>query len=69
MFIFLIICAICAGFVGIFLLSQATMGVGIIALGCLFGILARIVQASFHQEQLLNALNKSKQEDIEKQKD
>lgn len=45
--------------VGSAMLSQATMGVGVIALGCFLGICARIVQAGGHQrktEELLERL-------------
>jgi hypothetical protein len=35
--------------VGMAMLSQATMGVGVIAIGCFLGICARIVQAGGHQ--------------------
>lgn len=45
--------------VGVAMLSQATMGVGVIAIGCFLGICARIVQAGGHQrktEQLLEDL-------------
>lgn len=44
---------------GITMLSQATMGVGVIAIGCFLGICARIVQAGGHQrktERLLEDL-------------
>lgn len=33
-------------------LTEATQGVGIICLACLFGIWARIAQAGFHDERL-----------------
>jgi hypothetical protein len=69
MFIFLIVCAICAGVIGIFGLSQATFGVGFIAFSCLISILARIVQAASHQEQLLSALKKLERDDNKKQED
>lgn len=45
---FLSLVALVAGAIGVLLLTQATMGVGIIALGCLAGILARIIQAGDH---------------------
>jgi hypothetical protein len=38
------------GFVGFAMLSQATSGVGAVALGCLVAILARIAQASEYQK-------------------
>lgn len=34
--------------VGTLMLSQATMGVGVVALGCFLGIVARIMQAEAH---------------------
>ncbi len=37
--------------IGILSLTQATLGVGIIGVGCFFGILARLVQAADHQNQ------------------
>lgn len=41
----LIVISAIAGVIGIFTLSQATAGVGGIAVACLFGIYARIYQA------------------------
>ena len=38
---------------GVFYLTEATMGVGFVALGCYFGILARIAQASSHAEKIV----------------
>ena len=54
--IFLVIVSIIVGFVGILDLSQATMGVGIIACACLLGILARIAQASKFQNELVKKI-------------
>jgi hypothetical protein len=45
-----------AGFIGVFLLSEATLGVGIIAAGCLAGIIARIFQAEKQQQELRRQL-------------
>ena len=42
---FLVVLAVLAGLIGSVLLSQATLGVGIIGGACLLGILARICQA------------------------
>ncbi len=42
----LVVIAILAVAIGVLSLSQATMGVGIIAIGCFIGILARIARAS-----------------------
>ena len=44
----LVVIAILAVAIGVLSLSQATMGVGVIAIGCFIGILARIAQASEH---------------------
>jgi hypothetical protein len=44
------------GLVGFAMLSQATSGVGAVALGCLVGILARMAQAADHQKALLKRL-------------
>lgn len=52
MVILLVILAMIALVVGFFTLSQATMGVGILAAACLFGIFARIAQAADHQAQI-----------------
>jgi hypothetical protein len=52
----LIILAIVAVGIGFLELSQATMGVGILAIGCLMGILARIAQASAHHKELTEKL-------------
>jgi hypothetical protein len=57
MVILLVILAILALVIGFFTLSQATMGVGILAAACLFGILARIAQAAQHQTELKTLLN------------
>ena len=42
---------------GILSLSQATMGVGIVAIGCFLGIAARLLQASTYQKQLADILS------------
>ncbi|HOW74733.1 MAG TPA: hypothetical protein P5102_00825 [Candidatus Competibacteraceae bacterium] len=42
--------------VGTLFLSQATIGVGIICIGCFIGILARIAQASAHHKQATNGI-------------
>ena len=39
------------GFAGILFLTEATMGVGLIAAGCLAGILSRIIQAEKHHKE------------------
>ena len=43
---FLVALAVFLGVIGLCMLSNATMGVGFICLGCLVGILARISQAA-----------------------
>ena len=48
----LVILAVLAAVLGTFTLSQATLGVGIIGLGCLAGILARVAQAEAHHSEL-----------------
>lgn len=52
MVILLVILAFIALGIGLFTLSEATMGVGILAVGCFFAILARIAQASHHHNEL-----------------
>jgi hypothetical protein len=44
----LIVLAVILGALGLLFTSQATLGVGLIALACLIAILARIAQASHH---------------------
>ncbi len=46
MLVLLIVVAIILGIAGALFLSNATLGVGLIALGCLAGIVSRIIQAS-----------------------
>jgi hypothetical protein len=52
----LVVAAGLVAFGGFAMLTQATQGVGLIALGCLTAILARIAQAGGHQRELLKAL-------------
>ena len=59
MYIFLAILGLIVGFIGLMSLSQATLGVGIIAFGCFLAILARIVQADKHTAKLLKQLDKA----------
>ena len=47
-----------AALIGFGLLSEATRGVGIIALGCLAGILARIAQAAQNHIKMQDFLQK-----------
>lgn len=58
MVIVLALLAFLAGLVGFVLLTDATTGVGIIALGCLTGILARIIQAKQQQDAALQFMQK-----------
>lgn len=52
MVITLVAVAVVAGGLGLLMLSQATMGVGLIAFGCLCAVLARIEQAAnYHSQQ------------------
>jgi hypothetical protein len=49
----LIVLAVCAGVVGLFMASQATVGVAFVGVGCLLAILARIAQAGQYQRATL----------------
>jgi hypothetical protein len=42
----LVLCAVVLAAIGALALSEATMGVGLIALACFFGIMARLYQAA-----------------------
>lgn len=44
-----VLAAIVLGGFGVLSLSEATLGVGLLAAACLAGILARLAQASAHQ--------------------
>ena len=57
--VFGIIAVLLAG-IGLLSLSQATMGVGLIALGCLIGILGRLGQAYYQHEEMMKHLKKDK---------
>ncbi len=57
MSVFLVIAALLGGFVGIFCLTQATMGVGFICGGCLLAILARIAQAYEQHQELIQKVD------------
>jgi len=56
MHIVLIVIAILTAIAGALMLTQATMGVGVIAFGIFLVALARVVQAERHHSQLLNRL-------------
>jgi hypothetical protein len=51
----LIILAVLAGLIGFAGLTTATMGVGLIAGGCLMAILARLAQAEMHHQAIIRA--------------
>lgn len=51
--ILLILVALAAAGLGLLFLSQATIGVGLIAGGCLLAVWARLVQASAHHRDLM----------------
>lgn len=55
----LIILAVLAWGAGVMTLSNATLGVGAIATACLFGIFARIAQASAQHAELRRLLAKT----------
>jgi len=56
MYALLTLLAAIAMLAGIFFLSDATMGVGLIGLACLFGIYARITQAQKQHAELVEIL-------------
>lgn len=45
----LIVLALIAGFFGVVFASQATIGVALVGIGCIFAILARIRQAQYYE--------------------
>ena len=57
MFIILIILSIIALVIGVFNLTNATLGAGVIAIACFFAILARIEQANSHHKELKQLLS------------
>lgn len=60
MSIVLMIVATLAVLFGAFSLSQATMGVGIITIGCFIAILARLAQASQHHREAMRPKDSQK---------
>ena len=56
MFGVLVVAALALGGLGVLLGSQATFGVVLVGLGCLSGILARLVQAREQHAQLMTTL-------------
>ena len=61
MVVILIILALILAGAGIFSISQATLGVGLLACACFLGILARIAQAAKHQEKIEALLEELKE--------
>lgn len=61
----LVIVAILLTLVGLTQVNQATLGVGVMALACLCGILARVAQAKSQQTALLKALAELKPTSVE----
>jgi hypothetical protein len=49
--------AVLSGAVGVFTISQATLGVGFICGGCLLGIMARLVQAETQHKETVKLLS------------
>jgi hypothetical protein len=56
MFVILLIVAIGTTAIGCMMLSQATLGVGIVGSGCFLAILARMAQAQSHHQALMDRL-------------
>ena len=54
----LILLGLLALVLGFFQLSEATLGVGGIAVACFFGILARLAQAARHHTELLGEVKR-----------
>jgi len=52
-----IVFALLVGGIGSFLLTEATTGVGIIAMGCLIAIIGRIIQAEVQTDNLKGLLS------------
>ncbi len=52
------IAAFLAGLIGFSMLTQATMGVGLVCIGCLSAILARIIQQERHHKEMKDELAK-----------
>lgn len=51
--------ALLAAVFGVFLLNEVTLGLGLIALACLIGILARLIQASQQHRAMMYAMGYS----------
>lgn len=54
--VLLILIGIAVALIGAFTLTQATQGVGLLAIACFLAILARMSQAAGHQAQLSNSV-------------
>lgn len=52
----LLLAALVSAGAGVLFLSNATSGVGLICVGCLFGVWARILQAGVHHREVIEAL-------------
>ena len=48
---FLVVVSILAAVIGLFMLSSATWGVGVICLGCFLAVLARLAQAKAYRDE------------------
>ncbi len=57
--VILILLGLLALVFGFFQLSEATLGVGGIAIACFLGILARLAQAARHQDELLSQIGRN----------
>ncbi len=55
----LFIISIVLGLAGLLFLSEATTGVGLIGLACLFGIFARITQAASNNNKIIKLIENS----------
>ena len=60
MFLILLILSILFLFVGAIQLTNATVGVGIICVACVFAIFSRIAQAKEYQKELIERFNSDK---------
>lgn len=57
--IILVVVAVLFGIAGLFFLSEATTGVGLLAFGCLLAIMARIAQAGAQHQEATAAVESS----------
>lgn len=56
MYVLLAVLGLIVALVGALMLTQATLGVGVIAFGIFLVALARVIQADRHQTQMLDRL-------------